>query len=311
MDLSTDRSRLDCYFRGSRPAKPAGALSAPPDFQLTPDEDADNAEGSEDLDAAGDDTNQPMPSSVTGAGALDVPEETAAPGSTARRQQSGCGSMDEDGSDIDGADADMAAADGDRKVSGAAAPCGAAQAGSRQQHEPQAGHAQASRPARSRRCQAAAPSGDPACAEEAPAANGRPPAAAADVHPASRQQPTAEVKREADAALFADIADVDLREQAALMALFEDRRRSSHTKRLLAAATNSVAAAAVAAPLPQDKVACASCQEQCRHLGRSVSAPASAGEVNPESAAKRQRTLRKYFQVCSRKVGHVAACCSN
>ena len=81
------------------------------------------------------------------------------------------------------------------------------------------------------------------------------------------------------------------------MALFEDRRRSSHTKRLLAAATNSVASAGVAPPLSQEKIGCGTCQEQRHRLGRSISAPAAAAEVDSDSAAKRQRTLRKYFQV--------------
>ena len=291
MDLSTDRSRLDCYFRGSRPAKPAGALSAPPDLQLTPDDDADDAEGSEVDDVGGDAEARPT-QSAAGARAAQV-DGKPAPFDKAHRQQSGCGSMDEDGSDTDEEDAEMAAADGSCKPSKAASH-GAAAAGSRGHHAQPAACAKPSRSLSSSGRRTAASSQSPADTAGVRAADPAAPAAA-DACAAPSRQPPAEEKREADAdALFADI---DLREQAALMALFEDRRRSSHTKRLLAAATTSVAPSAVAAALAQDKAGCGTCQEQRHRLDRSVSAPAAAAEVDSDSAAKRQRTLRNYFQV--------------
>ncbi len=280
MDLSTDRSRLDCYFRGSRPAKPAGALSAPPDLQLTPDDDADDAEGSEVDDVGGDEDARPT-HSAAGARAAEA-DGTPAPSDTAHRQQSGCGSMDEDGSDTDGEDAALAAADGDCKP-GKAASRGAAEAGSMDHPEQPAACARRSRSLSSSGCRTAASSQSPACTAGVPAAE---PAAPS-------RQPPAEFKREADAEPL--LADIDLREQAALMALFEDRRRSSHTKRLLAAATSS--AAVVAAPVSRARAGCGTCQEQRHRLDRSVSAPAAAAELDSDSAAKRQRTLRNYFQV--------------
>ncbi len=301
MDLSTDRSRLDCYFRGSRPAKPAGARSAPPDLQLTPDDDADDADGSE-VDDIGDGADTRPTESAAG----DCAEEadgTPPTSNTAQRQQSCCGSKDEGDSDTDGKDAVLAAADGDSKP-GDAASWGATEAESREQHEQPVACAEPPRSLSSSGRRRAASSPSPAHTAGVQAAD---PAAsaAADAHAARSQQPPAEAEREADGdALFADI---DLREQAALMALFEDRRRSSHTKRLLAAATKSVAPSSVAAALVQDKAGCGTWQDHRHRLGRSISAPAAAPtEVDSDSAAKRQRTLRNYFQ--ARNPGELGSC---
>ena len=129
MDLSTDRSRLDCYFRNSRLAKPAGALSAPPDLQLIPD-CADDAEGS-DLDDAGGDANARSQRSAAVPSARDVADETPVLDKMAHRQQSGCGSTDEVVSDADDGDANLAAADTDRERSGDIA---ASRGGSREHH---------------------------------------------------------------------------------------------------------------------------------------------------------------------------------
>jgi hypothetical protein len=101
----------------------------------------------------------------------------------------------------------------------------------------------------------------------------------------------AEVKREAEEGPL--LSDVDLREQAVLMALFEDRRRSSRD-----AAVAAALAKADRTPL-QDGAAAAVGQADRRQLGRSVSAPAAA-DADAESAAKRQRTLRGFFQVLQR-----------
>ena len=285
MDLSTDRSRLDSYFRGSRPAKPAGALSAPPDLQLTPD-DADSSDG---VDAAngGDGVLEP---SAHDRGPLERADGISAPpGCTACRQQSCCGSMDEDESASDGENADLAGDDSGSKVPSAAAAlagpsgksslrgaCGGQPMSTSSSVWPSAGPS-SKYSTRTRGAQAAE--------------------LAAEAHEVPGQL-SAGAKREADG----DLADIDLREQAGLMALFEDRRRSSQSKRLLAAATNSTVAAALATaatpPLAQDRGDTAVLQPLRRQLSRSISAPAAAEKLeSAECAAKRQRTLRKYFQV--------------
>ena len=275
MDLSMDRSRLDSYFRGSRPAKPAGALSAPPDLQLTPEDADDAAEGSDDI---GDDVgyaDDGLQRSVAATSGREEADRPPARDITVHRQQSCCGSMDEDGSDADDEDADLAAGDFDSKPADAAAlPTAAVVSAAPRRH--------------------VSGSDSPSAGPSSRASDRTAQAAVAVA--AAPDTAMAEVKREADASSI--LADIDLREQAALMALFEDRRRSSQTKRLLAASTNSaLSGLTTPAPVKQDTGACGTCQEQSRRLGRSISAPAAAVEVESDSAAKRQRTLRNYFQL--------------
>ena len=279
MDLSTDRSRMDCYFRGSRLRKPEGALSAPADLQLTADADAEPSD---------DDNN------------ADEAEATPAPAGTAKRERSCGADMDDSESDSDDVEPGgaVAGAEGARTppctdfVSGAAAPsnqpCLTLVVRAERSSSLSSGDCPVNEPQRSQLISKAASGAEDSAASAATKAAMR---SAGEALSAEVKREAADVKHEPEESPYP--CDVDLREQAVLMALFEDRQRSSRDA--------AVAAAFAKAGRTPSQVSAAETLSQTdrRRLGRSVSAPVAA-EADAESAAKRQRTLRGFFQVLQR-----------
>ena len=288
-----DRSRMDCYFGGGRLAKPAAkALSAPAGLQLP---------------ASGSATLSDDDATVNADG-------TQAPASTAYREQS-CNALADDSQ---GDPVDDEPAGESTRMDRACTPPGlgctpGAAAPSEQPRLQPAMRAVRSSSLSSGDCPLIEPQRSQSQAAGDPI--GVPPDSAASTASKAAGLVSAEVKREADEGpLLGDVespepagkwsagvkreaddgpllGDVDLREQAVLMALFEDRRRSSRD-----AAVAAALAKAGRTPSQQDGAAG---QSDRRQLGRSVSAPAAA-DVDAESAAKRQRTLRGFFQVLQR-----------
>ena len=104
-----------------------------------------------------------------------------------------------------------------------------------------------------------------------------------------KSQPQPKLESEPEASDLG-LAEFDVREQAALMAMFEARQQSAQEAAALAAA-----AAANKAAMQMSRVSSATPGHE-RHMVRSISAPAAAG--TPEATIqKRQRTLRGFFSV--------------